>query len=278
MNSIIEQLAALPYVRRVVRSEGVIGALTNDSVGVNDTPPELKMAAFHAPMFLVGRADCEVLWDSVVANLRALLAGTSGVIGVNHRWCGDDELVEVEVGRNHDDTHRFSVRETETRPTFREGVYAVVVRPTPADRAQAVAAYDDSFLSSYQADKKRTYENAKANIIARAGQLFYSTKPANPAQAASQEYKFKACVQEKLRELAEATEAEDTPQARAAYVVQAKRTETQEERDAYLDGATRAACMERVSSMIGDIPSGVEWDVEIVFDGEQDERYKDMPC
>lgn len=279
MNSNVQRLAALPYVRRVVSSEGVVGALTDDSVGVHDEPKGLSaLASFHAPMSIVGAAECEVLWDRVAIDLSKRLNGVEGVLGLMHRWCDEGETVEVEVGRKQDnEEHRFSSRETVERPAYPEGVYAIIVQPSDEDRATAEGAYDESFLSSYVAERRKTFERARGAIVAKARKLFYSTPPLNTTQAAEQERQFKARVKAETADLIAAMEAEDTDAAKATFVQNAKRAETAEEKRAYLAGATRAACAERVSRSLEDIPGGLPWGVEIVLDGEQDERYKALP-
>jgi len=279
VNPNVERLAALPYVRRVVRSEGTVGALTDDSVGVHDEPKGLStLASFHAPMSVVGAAECEVLWDRVAVELNERLENVEGLVGLMHRWCGEGETIEVEVGRRQDsEEHRFSARETEERPAFPEGVYAVIVRPSDEDRAVAEGTYDDSFLSAYVAERRKTFERARGAIVAKARKVFYATPPLNAAQAAEQERGFKARVKAETADLIAAMESEDTDEAKASFVRNAKRAETADEKKAYLAGATRSACAERISRSLEGIPGGLPWDVEIVLDGEQDERYKALP-
>lgn len=279
MNSNVERLAALPYVRRIVRSEGAVGALTDDSVGVHDEPKGLSaLASFHAPMSVVGAAECEVLWDRVAVDLNARLDGVEGFLGLMHRWCDEGETVEVEVGRRQDsEEHRFSARETEERPAFPEGVYAVIVRPSAEDRAAAEGTYDDSFLSAYVAERRKAFTQARGVIVAKARKAFYTTPPLNAAHAAEQERGFKARVKAETADLIAAMESEDTDEAKAAFVRNAKLAETADEKRAYLAGATRSACAERVSLPLAGIPGDLPWGVEIVLDGEQDERYKALP-
>lgn len=248
MNSNIERLKSLPYVRRVVLSEGSLAALTDDSIGVHDNPPELSSRVeFHAPMSIVGGAECEVLWDSVAEDLKARLDGVPGFIGVKHRWCGEDEKIEVEVGRRRDDEeHRYSARETEERPVFPEGVYAIIVTPQREDERTA-----ESRRKAARKDE-RSDDPVRAQIRAQ-GEL--------------------ARMREDYLKARKRGYAGDVNQ----YVAERRAQEEKEEEASYLVGATRAACVERVSRALEGVAESSAWGVEVLLDGEQDDRYKGIP-
>lgn len=276
MNSNIDQLVNLPYVRRVVQSEGVVGALTDDSIGVNDNPTELTAnAAFHAPLSVVGAADCEVLWDRAAEDLRQQLSDVPGVLGIAHRWCGEDEKVEVEVGRNHNNGEglRFSLKETVERAAFPEGVYAIVVAPQPGDAVSAQTAYEESFSSAYATERRRLFDAEKSEIIQAAREECYGEKPRNMTHAAEQEARFKELVAERTKELVAAAAASDTQEALLAFIKKAKRLETADEKEQYLAGATRAACVERVTLKLDGLFANEPWGIEILHEDELDERY-----
>lgn len=248
MNSNVERLKTLPYVRRVVLSEGSVAALTDDSVGVHDNPRELSSKVeFHAPMSVVGSADCEVLWDSVAEKLKATLDGVPGFVGVLHRWCGEDEKVEVEVGRRKDDQeHRFSARETEERPAFPEGVYAIIVSPQPEDEEAAEASRRTVRRAAQKEDPVRAQIRAQGEL------------------ARMREDYLKAKKRGYAGELSE-------------YVAERRAEEEKEEAASFMAGATRAACVERVARAIEDVAESSAWGIEVLLDGEQDDRYKDLP-
>lgn len=264
----IDKLKTVSYVRRVIESEGVIGALTNDSVNIHDRPKELIGAvSFHAPMSVVGAAECVVLWDRVAEMLKQKLAGTAGILQICHRWCGEGEMVEIDVGRKQDlAEHRFSVKETEERPLFPEGVYAIVVEPTKDDAATALVEYETSFVSQYKAERDAAYELEEQKIQAQALKEF--------AKDSAEYVNF---IRTQTQNLLDAFNETDTEEARAAYVAKEKAAETRQEKNAYLAGAKRGACMERVSNALGNLLTN-PWDVEFVFQDMLDERYKEVPC
>lgn len=283
MNPPIEQLASIPYVRRVISAEGAIGALTDDTVGLNEKPAALVelarkgLVSFHAPMSVVGAADCSILWDRVADDLRRRLDGVAGVIDVKHRWCTEEERVEVEVGRKTGDDHAFSMRDTEEKPLYAEGVYAIVSAPVAEDRKAAVALYEESLVSAYRTDLKRDYVNAEKRIVARARKAFFTEQPKNAQHAAEQERGYKERVQEELQEELEAAEAADTPEALRAYVAKARAEDTAEDREAYYVGAMKSVCAERISKILEGIPAGLPWGVEMIEPEDVDERYGDLP-
>lgn len=305
MNSIFETLSKFPYVRRVVKAESVVGVLTDDTIGLNDKPAALVQLAdtglisFHAPMSVIGSADCELLWDRVAVELRRRLQTVEGVCDIKHRWCGPGETVEVGVTQKSrvvpatdGGEHRFSLRETEERPEYPEGIYAIVVEEQEVDRNTAHAAYEASFLSAYKTDQKRIYEETCAEIRQRVRKKFFPETTRNaivlepgveqiisaPKQPSQEQIEAaKTCVAEQVRKVIFMMEAADTTEARATYVAKAKKYETKEERENYLAGAARAACAERVSNALNGFAEETAWGVEIITTDEVDERYRDLP-
>lgn len=158
MNPQIETLKRLPYVRRVVLSEGCLGALTDDSIPVDRPPPALRdsVATFHAPMSVAAGAECEVLWDRVAEELKSALADEPGFRALKHRWCREDEQVEVEVGRKVDHLH-FSASDTKVVPSYPEGVYAVVYEATADDRRKAPDTRHDTLVDAKHPRPGETY-------------------------------------------------------------------------------------------------------------------------
>lgn len=248
MNSNTEHLKSLPYVRRIVLSEGSLAALTDDSVGVHDNPIELSSRVeFHAPMSLVGGAECEVLWDSVAESLKTKLGGVPGFVGVKHRWCGENEKIEVEVGRRRDDEeHRYSAQETEERPVFPEGVYAIIV--TPQDEDERIA---ESRRAAARKDE-RSDDPVRAQVRAQG------------ERARLREDYFKARKRGYTGSVNQ-------------YIAERRAQEEEEEETTYLVRAARAACVERVSRALEGVDEAPAWGIEVLLDGEQDDRYKDLP-
>lgn len=280
MNPNIETLTTLPYVRRVVRSSGDVGVLTDKTVGLHDKPDGLRGVSFHAPMSVVGPAECEVLWDSLAAELRTRLKGVPGVVDVRHRWCGEDETVEVEVGRSVSgggEHEVFSARETEARPIYAEGVYAVTVEPQPEDEAKAAEAHAASFLSLYLAEQRKRYEAACEAVRENGRDLFYRTRDALTRPKRESDAAFKKYVQEHCEALLRDMELADTPTKRQTYIRTCKASETPEEKAEYLANAALAACVERVQAHLGDLPEPAPWGVEIIPTQEADERYLRLP-